>query len=109
MNFAGLSKEKDRMNVIAYLRTLSAAPMAMPAPLPPEAFIEPTADAAEGIVEEASIAATDAVAVVEEAAAPVAEEATSLLDQAKEVVSEQSDAASNEADKILEAVNSLPE
>ncbi len=34
MSFAGLSKQADRVNLIAYLRTLSDAPMAIPAPNP---------------------------------------------------------------------------
>ncbi len=34
MAFAGLSKQQDRVNLIAYLRTLSASPFAIPAPNP---------------------------------------------------------------------------
>ena len=34
MAFAGLSKQQDRVNLIAYLRTLSDAPLAIPAPKP---------------------------------------------------------------------------
>jgi cytochrome c len=30
MNFAGLKKPSDRANIIAYLRSLSAAPVALP-------------------------------------------------------------------------------
>lgn len=36
MAFAGLSKQSDRVNLIAYLRTLSDAPMAVPPPKPVE-------------------------------------------------------------------------
>ena len=48
MNYAGLRKEDDRMNVIAYLHTLSANPAPLPEPLPAEAFIPPADEAAEG-------------------------------------------------------------
>lgn len=34
MSFAGLSKVQDRVNLIAYLRTVSDAPLAIPAPKP---------------------------------------------------------------------------
>jgi cytochrome c len=34
MAFAGLSKQQDRINLIAYLRTLSPSPLAIPAPNP---------------------------------------------------------------------------
>jgi cytochrome c len=37
MSFAGLSKVADRVNLIAYLRTLSDSPLAIPAPRPAEA------------------------------------------------------------------------
>jgi cytochrome c2 len=30
MGFAGLKKEKDRANLIAYMRTFSASPVALP-------------------------------------------------------------------------------
>jgi len=36
MAFAGLSKVQDRINLIAYLRTLSDSPLAIPAPKPAE-------------------------------------------------------------------------
>ena len=34
MAFAGLSKTQDRVNIIAFLRTLSDSPVAIPAPSP---------------------------------------------------------------------------
>jgi cytochrome c len=47
MNFLGIAKTTDRMNLIAYLRTLTAGePLPLPAPLPPQA----TAAPAEGAV-----------------------------------------------------------
>ncbi|MBL8782614.1 MAG: cytochrome c family protein [Alphaproteobacteria bacterium] len=41
MAFAGLSKTAERVNLIAYLRTLSDAPLAIPAPKPAAAPAEP--------------------------------------------------------------------
>ena len=87
MNYPGLGKEADRMNVIAYLRTLSASPAPLPEPLPPEALLPPATDEA---VEEAAIdgdetsaelidaAVGDADAVIEAAA----EEATEVVEAA---------------------------
>jgi cytochrome c len=47
MNFMGVKKTTDRMNLIAYLRTLtSGEPLPLPAPLPPQAAAVP----AEGAV-----------------------------------------------------------
>ena len=47
MAFAGLSKQQDRVNIIAYLRTLSDAPMAVPAPAPAAPAAAPADGAAE--------------------------------------------------------------
>jgi cytochrome c len=44
MSFAGISKTQDRVNLIAYLRTLSDAPLAIPAPNP----VAPPAAPTEG-------------------------------------------------------------
>jgi cytochrome c len=44
MSFAGISKQPERVNLIAYLRTLSDSPMAIPAPNP----AAPPAAPAEG-------------------------------------------------------------
>ena len=125
MNFAGLSKEKDRMNMIAYLRTLSASPADLPAPLPPEAFIEPTADDAEAeaeaeadaangevttpdvveaAVEEAEVT-TDAVnADVVEAAEGVVEDASDAADEAAAEAIDAAETASDEAEAAVETV-----
>ena len=53
MTFAGLSKQQDRVNLIAYLRSLSASPLAIPAPNPappatPAAGIAPEGAPVEG-------------------------------------------------------------
>lgn len=47
MAFAGLSKEQDRVNLTAYLRTLSDSPLPIPAPNP-AAATPPAAPAAPG-------------------------------------------------------------
>ena len=55
MAFAGLSKTQDRVNVIAYLRTLSDSPLAIPAPNPAAAAPAPapaTPAAADGAASE---------------------------------------------------------
>jgi cytochrome c len=49
MSFAGLSKQQDRINLIAYLRTVSDSPLAIPAPNP--AAAAPAAPPAEGAAE----------------------------------------------------------
>lgn len=52
MNFAGLKKQQDRSDIMAYLRTLTTGePLALPAALPPPAevpAIDPAAVPAEG-------------------------------------------------------------
>jgi cytochrome c len=48
MAFAGLSKDQDRINLAAYLRTLSDSPLAIPAPNPAAPAPAPTAPAAPG-------------------------------------------------------------
>lgn len=45
MTFVGVKKQQDRINLIAYLRTLSASPLPIPAPNP-AAAAAPAADAA---------------------------------------------------------------
>ena len=50
MSFAGLRSEKDRINLIAYLRTNADTPAPVPAPKPkeePKADTAPAADAAK--------------------------------------------------------------
>lgn len=54
MAFVGLSKQQDRINLIAYLRTLSSAPLAIPAPNP--AAAAPAAPApVEGVPAEGAV------------------------------------------------------
>jgi cytochrome c len=52
MSFAGISKQQDRVNLIAYMRTLSPSPFAIPAPKPAAPPAAPEATPAEGAVTE---------------------------------------------------------
>ncbi len=67
MTFVGIKKQEDRINLIAYLRTLSASPMPIPAPNPAAAAAPaeaaPAADAAaagEPVAADAGAPAGDA-------------------------------------------------
>ncbi len=68
MSFAGLSKNEDRANVIAYLNTLGSN---LPVPAAPAAGAAPAADAAAG-----NAAEGNATAPADNAAAPAASNAT---------------------------------
>jgi len=51
MNFAGLKKQQDRSDLLAYLRTLtSGEPLPLPPPLPPQAVVDPVTAAVDGAV-----------------------------------------------------------
>lgn len=85
MNFVGLRKEKDRFDMMAYLRSLnSGTPIAMPEPLPEiEEVVEAAVEGAEAVLEEGAQEATDAAgvdvpAIVEE----VVEEAVEAVEEA---------------------------
>ncbi len=123
MNYAGLSKEKDRMNMIAYLRTLSPSPAALPAPLPAEAFIEPSADDAhaeahaavevhaeehvetvELAVEDASLAMDEAVDAANAAVEALDYTADTAVDAATDTVTDELDAAAGDASALVEEV-----
>ncbi|WP_019959976.1 c-type cytochrome [Woodsholea maritima] len=88
MSFAGLRDQQDRINLIAYLRTLSDSPVALPAALPSEPNVEATemADAAGEMVENAGeaveAAAQDAGEAVSEGAEHVAQEASEAAEDA---------------------------
>jgi cytochrome c len=72
MSFAGISSEKDRTNLIAYLRSNADAPVAIPAPAPKAAAAAaPAADAAKPADAAAPAAGADA-ANPPAAAAPAA-------------------------------------
>ena len=86
MSFAGLRKDPERMDVIAYLASLNAAAPAFPEPLPaePEAGEEGAADAAT-------------------------EAGESVADQAKDMVDQGVDAAKDGADAVEEAADDAAE
>ncbi|MGZ5947971.1 MAG: c-type cytochrome [Caulobacteraceae bacterium] len=74
MTFVGLKKPEDRINVIAYLRTLNASPPPIPAPNP-KAAAAPAAAAgapATGAASDAGAAASSAAAPAAPTAAPAA-------------------------------------
>lgn len=79
MSFAGLRSEKDRINLIAYLHTLSDNPAPIPAPKPKEApkteAAAPAADAAKAGATDAAKAAADAAKSAADAAKPAADAA----------------------------------
>lgn len=58
MSFAGLSKAADRVNLIAYLRTISDSPLAIPAPRPAPAAPPSGEPAEEGAAPAPDAAAT---------------------------------------------------
>lgn len=114
MSFAGLRKDPERMNVIAYLASLNAAAPAFPAPLPEEAVVETeTGEGVETDVTDASEQVGDAVAGAVDATAEAAGAATdavtegaqNLVDQAKALVEDGADAADDAADKVKETVS----
>lgn len=76
MSFAGLSREQERINLIAYLRSDADAPAAIPAPAPKEAApaAAPAGAAAAGAAPAAAPGAAPAAASAD-AAKPAAAEA----------------------------------
>jgi cytochrome c len=72
MAFAGISKTQDRVNLIAYLRSLSDSPMAIPAPNP----VAPPAAPAEAPAGEATPPGATPPAGAPAAGAPAAPEGT---------------------------------
>lgn len=73
MSFAGLPREQDRINLIAYLRSNADAPVAIPAPAPKEAAPAAPAGAAAGAAPAAAAGAAPAAPAG--AAKPAAAEA----------------------------------
>ena len=72
MSFAGISSEKDRINLIAYLRSDADSPAAIPAPAPKAAAAAPAADAGKPAADATKPAAGADAAKAPAAAAPAA-------------------------------------
>ena len=89
MSFAGLRDQEDRMNLIAYLRTLDENPVALPEPLPQEPVAaegegSDVAEAAEAMAQEAG----DAIGAAAEGAEEMAQDAGEAVEGAADDVQE---------------------
>ncbi|HBJ94381.1 MAG TPA: cytochrome C class I, partial [Hyphomonadaceae bacterium] len=104
MSFAGLRRDPERMNVIAYLASQSPNAPPFPAPLPVEeemaAEVEVDVEAPQGVALEE--AAEDLTEASNDAAAAVAEEAAGIVEQVEDAADEAVEDATEAAD---EAVN----
>ena len=116
MSFAGLKKPKDAANVLAYLRTLSDAPVALPAL---SASVTDAADDAQGAVDMAEGGAEEAgnsliekiVDAAQDGADAVADMAKDGADAAAGVMSAAemgADEATGPAEAVSEAVKDVP-
>jgi len=90
MSFAGLRRDADRINVIAYLAANTENAPAFPDPLPAageeeaapeEGVVEGATEAVDGVVEDASAAAEGAVDAVEESADAATEAAEEAFEE----------------------------
>lgn len=95
MAFAGLRKEPERMNVIAYLASLNPAAPAFPDPLPA---------AGEEAPAEGEVLPEEVDGIVGEAPAPAAETEGEM-----EIVTEQGDAAGGLVDELIEEAEAAGE
>lgn len=93
MSFAGLRKDPDRINVIAYLASFSPDAPAFPDPLPAAGEDEGAEAAEEG---------AEAPAEGEEAATPVEDAVEGAADAAADTVTDVTDAVTEEADAAME-------
>jgi cytochrome c len=73
MTFVGLKKPEDRVNVIAYLRTLNASPPPIPAPNPKAAAAAPAAGAPAGAAGAPAAAEAKDAGAAASSAAPAAD------------------------------------
>ena len=97
MSFAGLSKEQDRVNMLAYLQSLSSSPVAFPSAEPGDAEAVATNEEAAPMAEEAAPATEEAAPAAVEEAAPMAEEtAPAAVEETTPVVEETAPAATEE-------------
>ena len=95
MSFAGLSKEQDRMNMLAYLQSLSADPVAFPS-------ADEAAPAAEEMSGNSQEATQETAPAATEEAAPVSEEATSATEEATTTMAEETVPVAEEATQAVE-------
>jgi len=106
MSFAGLRKEDDRADLIAYLQTLSASPVTFPAPL---AAAAPVEEAGAARMDD-EIARAEALAdMIENASEPALEATDELMDAAGEAVDAASDMAADVEDNTADAMNDVAE
>ncbi|HHB82906.1 MAG TPA: cytochrome c family protein [Devosia sp.] len=94
MSFAGLGKDQDRVDLLAYMQTLSDSPV--PFPTVEVAQAAPAAEEAVTAAEEAAPAAEEAAPAAEEAA-PAAEEAAPAAEEAAPAAEEAAPAAEEAA------------
>ncbi len=93
MSFAGLRKDPDRINVIAYLAANTPDAPPFPAPLPAAGEDDGAAAAEEG---------AEALAEGEEAAAPVEDAVEGAAETVTEAVVEEADAATETAEEAFD-------
>ncbi len=92
MSFAGLRREGQRADVLAYLRTLSSNPVDFPAP------------ATAAPAEDHGAAMDDATEAMEDAAEEAADVAEDAMDDAADMVEGAGEAAAEDADEAMDAV-----
>ena len=96
MSFAGLSKDQDRVDLLAYLQTLSASPVPFPTA---DGAVEAAVEEAVAVIEE-----TTPVAVIEETTPVVEEETTTpVVEETAPVVEEAASVAEETAPVVEEA------
>ena len=96
MSFAGLRKDPDRINVIAYLASFSPDAPAFPEPLPAAGEEAPEEGA------EAPAEGEEAATPVEDAVEGAADAVTETADEVTEAIVEEADAAMEAAEEALE-------
>lgn len=111
MSFAGLRKEDERADLIAYLQTLSASPVPFPEPLAAAETSATASDAVDAVVEEAQGAgdaisgvASDVADTTTETAGAVADAAAGVADDAASTVENAADAVADVGEDAADAV-----
>ena len=100
MSFAGLRKDPDRINVIAYLTSFSPDAPAFPDPLPAASEDEGAEAAEDGA--EAPAEGEEAATPVEDAVEGAADAVTETVDDVTDAIAEEADAAMEAAEEALE-------